>query len=406
MKVPGRMLLLLLLASAIPAQGKNLLFYGNSFTYYVWGYGVPEAVGWIATAAGHANPTIVSALTGGGTLQYYATDPAQIAAIGSLPPGQTWDCVVMQGHALEATNGLGFNAATFRSSAVTIMGNVRAHSPAARAVMFQTWASAWGQMYYPMPWPVPMAMHDEIRGNYHLAVADIDAAFGAGAASNAAVGDAVALLEWDPAWYEADRFHPSPSMILLAAMCIYTSVYGQTVCEIDFQPASPLGQALAAFGIGEAEWQHLAGLADRCADPALRHYPGSGDHLLLETGAGPGPATACPLASMTVGTFVQMRLRSLNGVYDGAPGWLLINLFLTGAPPGPSPTYPEVQVDFGSMLILTSSATLANPLSFAIPMPFSFPGLSVLVQGLAAQESTETGNPVFTTTDAHELVFY
>ena len=30
------------LASTVTAQGRNLLFYGNSYTYYSWGYGVPE----------------------------------------------------------------------------------------------------------------------------------------------------------------------------------------------------------------------------------------------------------------------------------------------------------------------------------------------------------------------------
>jgi hypothetical protein len=39
-------------------------------------------------------------------------------------------------------------------------------------------------------------------------------------------------------------------------------------------------------------------------------------------------------------------------------------------------------------------------------MPFSWPGYSFLVQGLAFGPSTETGNPWLTATDAHELVFF
>jgi len=404
----ARVLLWLFLASTLTAQSKNLLFYGNSFTYYVWGYGVPELVQRIAVEAGHPSPTIVTALTGGGTLPFYATDPTQVARISnSLPPGQTWDHVVMQGHALEATNGVGFNAAQFLSGAVAIMTNVRNHSPAARAVMFQTWASAWGQMYYnyPSPWTVPMALHNEIRGNYRLAVNNINAGFGAGAATNAAAGDGVALLEWNPAWYEPDLFHPNPSMILVAAMTIYTSIYGQTVCGIGpWNPAGQLALALAPYGIDEADWNHLAGIADRCADPTLRRFPGSGDHLLLEARTGTSPLTACPVRQMTTGTFVEVQMRSMNGVFHGAAGWLLVDTFPTGSPPGPSVVYPEIRV-VGALSILNTSASLASPLSFSIQMPFSWPGTSVLVQGLAWQASTETAN-WFTTTDAHEFVFF
>ena len=406
---PGRVLLALLLAATVTAQGKNLLFYGNSYTYYSWGYGVPELVQLIAVEAGHRSPTFVAAHVGGSNLQFHASDPGQVALIGnSLPPGQTWDHVVIQGMSLEATNQVGNNPAVFRSNAVAIAGNVHNHSPAARAVMYQTWARAWGHAYYPIPWADPMVMHDIVRGNYHLAVGDIDAAFGAGTAVNAAVGDGMALLEWDPAWYDPDRSHPGPAMTLLAAMCIYTSIYGQTVCAISpaFNPAGPIALALAPHGLGATEWNLMAGIADRCADPAVRSHPGSGDHLLLETGTGAAPANACPANRMTTGTFVQLQMRSLNGVYDGALGWLLMDLITTGSPPGPALAWPEVHLDLGSMAILSTAPTLANPQSFTIQMPLSWPGTSILVQGLAFRPSTASGNPWFTTTDAHEFVFF
>jgi hypothetical protein len=399
----------LLLASAATAQSKNLLFYGNSLTYYVWGYGVPEMVQKIAIEAGHPSPFIRTALVGGHDLHDHATDPAQVAVISNtLPPGQTWDSVVMQGHYLDATDQGGFSSQVFRSAAVTILTNTRNHSPAARAVMYQTWATAQGHWHYPIPWATPMDMHNEIRGNYRLSVHDLRTAFGAGAATNAAVGDAVALLEWNPVWYEPDKFHPNPATILLAAMCIYTSIYGQGVCEIqpNFSPPGPVALALAPYGLGEADWNRLAGIADTCADPAVRRFPGSGDHLLLESGTGPGPTTACPTRTITAGTFLQLRLRSLNGVFDGVPGCLLIHLFPTGSPPGPWLTYPEVRANPSSMLLVNSSGSLATPMALSLSMPFSWPGYSFLVQGLAFGPSTETGNPWLTATDAHELVFF
>jgi len=409
MNCAAPVLLSLLLATTITAQGKNLLFYGNSYTYYSWGYGVPELVQRIAEEAGHPSPTFVAALVGGMTLQFHATDPGQVAVItNSLPAGQTWDHVIIQGHELEATNQGGHVATVFRSNAVAIANNVRNHSPAADAVMFQTWARAWGHWNYPIPWPTPMEMHGVLRTNYRLAVDDINAVHGAGAAVNAAVGDGAALLEWDPIWYEADKSHPTPAMILLAAMCIYSSIYGQTVCEVSpaWNGTGPVATTLALQGLGEADWNHMAGIADRCANPAIRRYPGSGDHLLLQTATGTTPLTACPARQMTNGTFVQMQTRSMNGVYDSAMGWLLVDMFATGAPPGPAATYPEIQVDLGTMVILHSSANLNSPLLFAIQMPLTLPGTSILVQGLAWDPSAETGNPWFTTTDAHELVFF
>ncbi|MCA8977920.1 MAG: hypothetical protein KDC98_24555 [Planctomycetes bacterium] len=60
MSFPARLLFPLLMAATVAAQGKNLLFYGNSYTYYSWGYGVPELVQLIAAEAGHPTPTIVT----------------------------------------------------------------------------------------------------------------------------------------------------------------------------------------------------------------------------------------------------------------------------------------------------------------------------------------------------------
>jgi hypothetical protein len=398
------------IASLASAQQKNVLCYGNSFSYSVWGYGAPEVVQAIADEAGR--PAYVEAsFVGGGTLPYYATDPLQIAEITNLlPPGQSWDVVVMQGHALEATNGGGFHVANFLTGAEGILTNVRNHSPGARAVMFQTWASSWGQLYYQGQggWQVPMDMHTEIRAGYRLAVDDLNTTFGAGSAVNAAVGDAVALLEWDAVWYEADLFHPTPAMLLLAAMCIYTSVFEQPVCEIEpvFNPPGPLATMLASQGLGEAEWRLLAGFADRCADPSLRRYPGSGDHLLLETAAGASGMPLCPEKRITLGTQVQVQMRSLHGVFDTAPAFLLASGFVTGAPSGPSALSPELQIPFGSALVLLSAGDLASPLGFSLPLPFTLPGISMLIQGLVLEPSAETGNALFATTDGHEFVFF
>ncbi|MEO6593891.1 MAG: hypothetical protein ABIP94_03970, partial [Planctomycetota bacterium] len=287
-------------------------------------------------------------------------------------------------------------------------GNVRSHSPAATGVMFQTWARAQGHSFYPGTFPNPLAMHNEVRVSYRNAVTAIQTAFGAGTVVNSAIGDGAALLEFDPSIYNVDLHHHGNKLTVLAAMCHYTSIYGQLVCGISpsFSPPSQLGASLTAFGLNADDWWRLAGIADRCAARALRMYPGSGDNLLLETGTTPGLVSACPRKQMTTGTFVEVRVSSRNGVYATALAWLLLDLFPTGQPPLPNAMFPEVAVDVGSMGILLTSANLSSPLALSVQMPFTVQGASILVQGLAWAPSGETGNMFFTTTDAHELVFF
>ncbi|HEX5050313.1 MAG TPA: hypothetical protein VFZ65_00945 [Planctomycetota bacterium] len=394
------------LPSALLAQGKNLLFYGNSFSFF--NGGVAQVVRAIAIEAGYPSPTIQERLVSGQDLHFHATDPGQVAAISNfLPPGQTWDDVIIQGLSTEATQTLG-NPAQFIADAITIVGNVRSHSPAATGVMYQTWARAQGHSFYPSIFPNPLAMHDEVRAGYHAAIPAIEAVFGAGAAVNSAAGDGAALLEFDPSIYNVDLHHPGNQLTVLASMCLYTSIYGQLVCGItpDFSQPGPLTSLLTGYLLNGDDWRRLAGIADRCAARARRLYPGSGDQLLLETGTSPGIVSACPIDRMTAGTLVDLRISSRNGVFDPAPIWLLFGLFPTGSPPAPNAIFPEIAVDPGTAVVLLAAPDLSSPLTLSVQMPFTVPGLSFMVQGLAWAPSGETGNTLFTTTDAHELVFF
>ena len=392
-------------ACAATAQGKNLLFYGNSFSSR--NGTVANMVQLIALEAGHLVPTIVKRFAGGQNLNYHATNPGQVGAISnSLPSGQQWDYVILQGQSTEATQTLG-NPSLFRNSALNITSNVRNHSPLAKAVLYQTWARATQHHYYPNTFATPIAMHDEIRGNYKSAAADINNALGADTANNSAAGDGVGLLEWDPSYYEPDMYHPLPSMTLLASMCIYSSVYGERACAIhpDFNSASPLVNWLASLGLGAGDWQELAPLADRSSSPTLRPFPGSGDHLLLESATMPSPLSACGKLNIGQGTYLTIRLTSMNQVFDGVPSLLLGTAFATGSYPTASPLWPELHIDTSNMFVLSTTPNLNPEQIWFTQLPFTIPGVSVMVQGLAWGASSETGNPNFTTTDAHTFEF-
>jgi hypothetical protein len=323
-----------------------------------------------------------------------------------LPVGQRWDFVVMQGQSLEATAASG-DPALFRASALQILGNVRNHSPQAKAVLYQTWARAVGHFLYPGTFASPRAMHDEIRANYTLARQDLVAAYGPGAAVDAAVGAGVALLGWQPSFYDPDLFHPLPPMTLLAGMCLFTAIYNVRVCPLspNFAGSGALVAWLAGIGIGQADWDQMAGLADLCAARSVRPFPGSSDYLTLESGVAPGNVGACGARAVGIGSPLTLQMKSRNGVFDAAPGLLLINFFPVGAPPAPSPTWPELRIDVGSMLVLLQSPTLQQPLGLSLPLPFSLPGFAALVQGVAFAPSSAAGNPSFTATEGCVLTF-
>ena len=236
------------LSTALAAQRPlNLLFYGNS--YSVDNASVPALVAVIADAAGRTTPRVVAALVGGTDLTFHLTDPQQVAAITtSLPPGEFWDYVVIQGSSTESTH-IG-NPTAFRAAAVGIVTNVRAHSPNARAVLYQTWARAYGHSFYPSGFGNPMAMHDEVRASYRSAVAGINQAFGPGVARLAPVGDAIAALAFNPALYVADLSHPRQPITLVAAMTIYGALWQDTVCPLnpDFSLQTPIGRHFIEIG--------------------------------------------------------------------------------------------------------------------------------------------------------------
>lgn len=394
-----------LAAAGIAQVGKNLLFYGNSYSSR--NGGVADLVRLLAIEAGLSAPTIVKRYVSSADLQHHATNSAQVAAItSSLAAGQRWDFVVMQGQSLEATAAAG-DPVQFRAAALQILGNVRNHSPQAKAVLYQTWARAVGHFLYPGTFASPRVLHDEIRANYLLARSDLDAAYGAGAAINAAVGDGVALLGWQPSYYDPDLFHPLAPMTLLAGMCLFTTIYGVRVCPLDpdFAGGGALVTWLAGFGIGRAQWDEMAGLADLSAARSVRPFAGSSDQLTLESGTAPGNVGTCTAHAVGLGSLLTLQVRSRNGVYANAPAMLLVNIFPNGAPPPPSPIWPELVIDAGSMLVLLQAPTLQQPLGLTLPLPFSFPGASVLVQGIAFAPSSATGNPQLTTTEGCVLVF-
>jgi hypothetical protein len=383
--------------------GLNLLFYGNSYSQ--GNSGVPALAGFIAEDAGYASPNVVAKLVGGQNLFFHLTDPNQVAAITTaLPLGQSWDYVVMQGHSLEATNQYGAPAA-FRANALSILTNVKAHSPSAKAVMYQTWARGPGFSGYPNTYVDPFEMHGDIHANYQLAVDDMNAAFGAGTAFLGRAGDAVALLEFDPSLYVADQSHPTAPTSLMASMSIFQAIYRKGVCDItpDFGTTTNLINRLNSLGIALADWNRYGGIAERIADTDVRRWPGSSEQLLLSSGIN-GGRNSCPTKIAGNLDVISATLTSPNDLYVGMPSFVILDPFLTGNTPGLLDPWPELHIHAPSAFFAKQTQMLGSSLTYTATIPGSFPGVSLLLQGLTLAPSPTTGNPAFTTTDAHEFI--
>ena len=383
--------------------GLNLLFYGNSYSQ--GNSGVPQLAGFIAEEAGFPAPNVVAQLVGGQNLFYHLTNPTQAAAIaGSLPLGQEWDFVIMQGFSLEATEVFG-NPAQFRANALAILTNVRAHSPNAKAVMYQTWARGPGYSAYPGSYAAPYDMHVEIHANYQLAVDDMNAAFGAGTAFRAAAGDAVALLSFDPSLYVADQSHPTAPTSMMAAMAIYQAIYRARTCDVDpdFGSTSNLINRLTSLGLDADDWLQYGSIAERVADNDVRRWPGSSEDLLLASGVN-SIQSSCPVKTAGKDDVLTVAMTSPVGLYSATHSFIFIDPYPTGGTPGAMNEWPEVHFNTGSSFIAKQAMMLPASLNYQGIIPDNFPGLSLRIQGISAAPSAVTGNLIFTITDGHEII--
>ena len=385
----------------------NLLYYGNSYSQF--NGTVPGAVSDLALEAGLPKPNTVPKLVGGQNLAFHLNTPSQAEAITeALPLGEEWDFVVLQGLSTEATVSLG-DPDAFRANAVAIVGNVRAHSPNARAVLYQTWARGSGHSFYLGGNPAfqnPLDMHQQIEAGYRGAEADIDAAYGAGTALRAAAGETAALVNWDASYYDPDLSHPAPSLTFAASKAIFSRIYATRACDLspDFSGgsgASPFVLRFVDYGLGSGDFRLLAGLADRVAPVGLRRFAGSGEDLLLWTGFD-GEVFPCPLTEYSRGRPLSVRVESPAGLYAGAPAMLFGQLFPTGTPPVPAPATAELFVDPQSAQVLGSFNEVGAGQNVSLPAAPTLYGMSFLIQAQAFAPSGNTGN-AFTTTDGHEL---
>lgn len=218
-------ILCLLLASLAgrAADPERVLFIGNSYTHV---NKLPDVFAEVLKSAGRKVPVIQSETPGGQSLQQHLmVQPKSLAAIDA----GKWDVVVLQGHSQEAALAEGSltRRAEFMDSATALCQRVRARSPQARIVFYETWArhpDFWvtkGKDFNVGVGQNPSEMQARIRLWYGNAAQANEAVV-------AAVGDA-----WERNYqskqplrlHVADNSHPDFNGTYLAALVMYQTIY-------------------------------------------------------------------------------------------------------------------------------------------------------------------------------------
>ncbi len=209
--------------AASAGEPERVLFIGNSYTSV---NKLPEVFAEVVKSAGYKVPVIKSATPGGQTLKQHLTvQPKSLAAIDE----GKWDVVVLQGQSQEPA--LAEVNPTVRKdfveSAAALCQRIRAQSPQARIVFYETWArhpDSWttkGKDYNANVGKDPAEMQARLRLWYEKVAKANDALV-------APVGDAWErnyLSKQPYRLHVADNSHPDFKGTYLAALVMYKTIY-------------------------------------------------------------------------------------------------------------------------------------------------------------------------------------
>ena len=259
--------LALLFATCVAeATSLRVLFIGNSYTSV---NDLPAIFKQIAASAGNNAPAIEAATPGGKTLEQHSKLPDTLAKIDQ----GNWDVVVVQGQSLEAAiSEVDNNVRTqFLGGAQALFGRIKASSPKARIILYETWArhaDCWKDgKAQPGIGKDPAEMQARIRKWYQHAAAQTEGCV------VAPVGDA-----WESNYQNSaavrlhvkDNSHPAFNGSYLAALVLYATIY---------QPA-----ALNVRYAGGLDAEEAAYLRQLAAQAVSQKGKGRGEKLKRQIG--------------------------------------------------------------------------------------------------------------------------
>jgi hypothetical protein len=215
--------LLLALVLAWPALATppaRVLFIGNSYTGV---NNLPAIFKEIVASAGAPVPHIEAATPGGRMLHQHLNLPGTLEKIDK----GNWDIVVVQGHSQEAalSEQSAGSRSNFLTGAAGLYDRIKAKSPNAKIVFYETWARHADYWKNPKNSAAvgrdPADMQARIRTWYRHVASKPDT-------SVAPVGDAWELNYHDPQavrLHATDNSHPAFNGSYLAGLVIYATIY-------------------------------------------------------------------------------------------------------------------------------------------------------------------------------------
>ena len=237
----------------------NILFIGNSFTN---GGPIPTVVQSIAVDAGWAGPDVTNVAVNGQSLSYHRTSATTLAAIDS----GGWDYVVLQEYSTKPTDNIG-PASVFKADATFLYDRVKASSPAAQIILYETWARHEDNTIYPGTFTDRTQMQTQLNFHYHDCADNYIPAN-----STAAVKTDVTVAPAGEAWHAnyldqnlmlhgGDLYHAGSLGQYLSSMAIYSTIYHRMVTGLSPQ-----------LGVSEADAAYLQTICDTVTGEVIPQF--------------------------------------------------------------------------------------------------------------------------------------
>ena len=206
--------------------GTRVLFIGNSFTLQG---PVPDLVARFARESGFVNVTIDFRAVSGQSLAWHRADASPDGAPARLREG--WDVVVLQDFSTRPTDALG-EPDEFKDDVTWFYERAKEANPAARLVLYETWARRAGHPIYDTAFSSPAQMQAQLRRHYTDAADRYVPRFATVSPGEpvevARVGDAWELQlgrDADLMLYAADDYHASAAGQYLSAAVLFGTIF-------------------------------------------------------------------------------------------------------------------------------------------------------------------------------------
>ncbi len=281
----------------------RILFIGNSFTF---GGPVPAIVDALANDAGWPDPEVVYSAFGGESLQGHRNNRPQ--TLQRVDEGD-WDVVVLQELSTRPTDNAG-DPERFKADATWFHDRIKASSPDARVLLYETWARHPDHGIYPNRFANPTEMQAQLRFHYNDAAERYIPA-NAAAAVEPPVGVAPAGDAWEAHLAEPDArrlhgdddYHAGVNGQYLNGLVIYSTIYDRAV-------------------VGSTPWRADAGDAARLQATVDgltgRRIVGGPDGVQPTRGLRPGQIVRVDVGDDDVGADWPTTWNGFDGPVDGS----------------------------------------------------------------------------------------